>query len=239
MRITLIIIHIIICSVVLSGIIKAQDTRTKFDTWTDIATIYGFSSNFRYDGDYGIRHLLSSRNFTQIYLRPSVRYRFEPWLMVHGGFAWFQSFFTNNENYLEMRPWVGLRILWPRIDGWVVSNYLRFEYRISRFTSESNWNRQVRGRFQVQVTTPDFRIGDIEKFYALFFVEPFQNIDSHGEQFFADRLRINFGFGNRLSNSFRVELNLMFQKGRISTETGSRLNIDDYILRLRMFYVLN
>lgn len=239
MRITSIVLLLIVLVFALPSLVKAQDTRLKFDAWTDIATIYSFSANFRYDGDYGIRHLLSSRNFTQIYLRPSVRYRFEPWLMVHGGFAWFQSFFTNNENYLEMRPWVGLRILWPRIDGWVVSNYLRFEYRISRFENESEWNRQLRGRFQVQVTSPNFSIGDNEKFYALAFIEPFQNIDTSGDQFFADRLRINFGFGNRLTNSFRIELNLMLQKGRISTETGSRLNIDDYILRLRMFYVLN
>ena len=151
MRITSIVLLLIVLVFASPSLVKAQDTRTKFDTWMDIASIYSFSANFRYDGDYGIRHLLSSRNFTQIYLRPSVRYRFEPWLMVHGGFAWFQSFFTNNENYLEMRPWVGLRILWPRIDGWVVSNYLRFEYRISRFENESGWNRQLRGRFQVQV----------------------------------------------------------------------------------------
>ena len=137
-----------------------------------------------------------------------------------------------------MRPWVGIRILWPRIDGWVVSNYLRFEYRISRFENESGWNRQLRGRFQVQVTTPNFRIGDIEKFYALFFLEPFQNIDTFGEQIFADRLRINFGFGNKLTSSFKIELNFMLQNGRIQDE-GGEFNIEDYILRLRMFVVVN
>ena len=238
MRKTSIYLLIIFVGFALLGLVKAQETRTNFDTWMDIATIYGFSANFRYDGDYGIRHLLSSRNFTQIYLRPSVRYRFEPWLMVHGGFAWFQSFFTNKENYLEMRPWVGLRILWPRIGGWVVSNYLRFEYRISRYTGEGSWNRQLRGRFQVQVTTSDFSIADIEKFYALFFVEPFQNIDTFGEQFFADRLRVNFGFGNKLTNSFKIELNFMFQNGRIQEEGGG-FTVDDYIFRLRMFVVVN
>ena len=47
MRITVVSIHIIICTFVLSGLLSAQETGTKFDTWMDIATIYGFSANLR------------------------------------------------------------------------------------------------------------------------------------------------------------------------------------------------
>ena len=238
MQLTSVVLIVCLILFAFTDLTKAQDNRTEFDSWIDIATIYSIGGSFRYDGDYGIRHLLSSREFTQIYLRPSVRYRFSRDLMVHGGFAWFQSFFTNNPNLTELRPWVGIRLLWPRFSGFVVSNYLRFEYRISSLQGEDEWNRQLRGRFQIQITSPDFSIGNTEKFYALFFVEPFQDIDTFGEQIFADRIRYNFGFGNRITNLFRMELNFLLQNGRINDEGGG-FNIDDYILRLRMFWVMN
>ena len=150
MRLTSAALIVYLLLFVLQGFVNAQDRRTEFDTWTDIATIYSFSEKFRYDGDYGIRHLISSRNFSQIYLRPSVRYRFGRVFMVHGGFAWFQSFLTDNPDVTELRPWMGFRFLWPRFSGWVVSNYLRFEYRISKTEAESQWNTQLRGRFQIE-----------------------------------------------------------------------------------------
>ncbi len=67
----------------------------EFHTWTDIATIYNFSDRFRYDGDYGVRGFITDRNWTLIYLRPSVRYRFHPWLRLLGGDALFYNFFED------------------------------------------------------------------------------------------------------------------------------------------------
>jgi len=78
----------------------------------------------------------------------------------------------------------------------------------------------------------------LKNFILSFFLEPFQNIDTFGEQIFADRLRINFGFGNKLTSSFKIELNFMLQNGRIQDEGGGFI-IEDYILRLRMFVVVN
>ena len=45
-----------------------------FQTWSDIATIYKFSENWRYDGDQGIRGVLSDSDFTLLLLK-----RLKPW----------------------------------------------------------------------------------------------------------------------------------------------------------------
>ena len=38
---------------------------------------------------YVSRAALSTPDFTQVYLRPSVRYQALPWLRLHGGLGWF------------------------------------------------------------------------------------------------------------------------------------------------------
>ena len=105
----------------------------EFHTWTDAATIVNFSDDFRYDGDYGIRGLLTDSNWTLVYIRPSVRYRAKPWLMLHGGAALFYNFFRDKEDLPELRPWVGVRFL-TRAGEWSISNYFRVEYRAVRGT---------------------------------------------------------------------------------------------------------
>ena len=98
----------------------------EFHTWTDLATVYHLTDRWRYDGDYGFRGLLTDRNWTAAYVRPSVRYRAAPFLMLHGGVGLFYNFLPGND-LPELRPFVGVRLLGPRFGGFVVSNYLRLE----------------------------------------------------------------------------------------------------------------
>jgi hypothetical protein len=78
---------------------RAQDIEfNSFHTWADIATIKNYSDRFRYDGDYGIRGLLTDRDWTLVYLRPSVRYRAKPWLTLHGCVVLLFCIFTAHLN---------------------------------------------------------------------------------------------------------------------------------------------
>ena len=77
---------------------------SEFHTWTDVATTYNFSDAFRYDGDYGIRGVLTDDDWTLIYLRPSIRYKTHAWLRFHGGMALFYNFFNTLQDLPEFRP---------------------------------------------------------------------------------------------------------------------------------------
>lgn len=174
----------------------SQDSRfTEFHTWSDVTTIYNFSARFRYDGDYGIRGLLTDRNWTQIYFRPSVRYRVRPWLSLHGGAALFYSFFNDVEDLPELRPWVGLRMPWPRIGGFVFSHYFRLELREFFLTGDDEWETVLRGRYQLQVRSPDFDIGAAKRLYVQTSVEVFEDLNSSITNTFGDRFRYNIGIG--------------------------------------------
>ena len=101
-----------------------------FEAWTDITTIYNFADRWCYDGDQGIRGVISGSDFTRLYLRPSVRYQVYPWLFVHGGVRFFRTSFEDDSDTFEVGPWQGLRFIWPRFKGYVFSHYLRLEERM-------------------------------------------------------------------------------------------------------------
>ena len=206
----------------------------EFHTWTDVATIYEFNDRFRYDGDYGVRGLFTDSDWTQLYLRPSVRYQARPWLLLHGGAGLFYSFFSG-EDLPEIRPWVGVRFLGPRPGGWAISNYFRLEYRAFYLKSSNEWDASFRGRWQLQATSPRFRIGSAREFYGLASIEVFQEIGSSIEGTFGDRFRINAGLGRQFTEALRIELDYLFHVIRLPDEGGD-LDLNDHVLRLRFFY---
>ena len=207
----------------------------EFHTWSDLATIYDFTERFRYDGDYGIRGFLTDSNWTLVYLRPSVRYMDRAWLALHGGAALFYNFIDQGEDLPEIRPWVGGRLSGPRPGGFLISNYFRLELRAFHFKEDSKWDTVFRGRWQLQVTSPRFRIGSAEEFYALTSIEPFFHIGSSLPDYFGDRFRYNFGMGKNVNQALRIELNYLFHRIRIEDEDG-RLDADDHVVRVRLFY---
>jgi hypothetical protein len=210
----------------------------EFHTWTDVATIYKFSDTFRYDGDYGIRGLLTDNDWTLIYLRPSVRYGARSWMKLHGGMALFYNFFKSLDDLPELRPWVGVRFVGPSLDGWVISNYLRLEYRAFYLKGEDQWDALLRGRWQIQVTTPRFSIGAAEQFFALASIEPFTGFGESINGILGERIRTNIGMGKKVTPALRVDLNYVFHKVRVS-ESGRDFDLDDHVLRLRFFYTVN
>ena len=221
------------------GSVVAQYTKSSyFETWTDLTTIYNINDRFRYDGQYGVRAWPWPEDFSQIFLRPSVRYEMRPWLRLHGGLGWFHTFFRTTGDADELRPWVGLRLVGPRPGGFLIQNYFRLEFRVFEFQTGGARRTAWRGRWQLQVRSPDFRIGSAERFYVLAFSELFHTFGTEIQGFAAERIRLNLGAGKTLSPRWRMELNALFQKGRV--EQGvTGFDLDEGILRLRLFYSFN
>jgi hypothetical protein len=219
----------------------ARSQHVKFEnfhTWSDITTISRFSDRFRYDGDYGIRGLLTDRNWTLLYVRPSVRYKARSWVLLHGGAALFYNFFNEIEDLPELRPWVGLRFLGPSPRDFVISNYFRLELRAFYLKDNRNWDTELRGRWQLQVTSPDFNIGSVEGFYALTSIEFFADLGSSFVETLGERFRYNLGIGKDVTRDLQVELDYLFHKIRLDDESGS-FETDDNVVRLRLFYHIN
>jgi hypothetical protein len=213
-----------------------------FYTWSDITTIYKLSDNWRYDGDQGIRGVLSNSDFTLLYFRPSVRYRAKPWFTVHGGIRFFKTFFDDNDDTFEFGPWQGLRFTWPKIGDYAFSHYFRLEERmIWQTEGERDFDFNLRGRYQLGVRSPTYDILFKNGTYLMATMELFWNLEDYFFDSFANRIRWDFGAGTKISDAWRVQLHYVLQDGR-AIEEGTFQNpfsSEEHILRLRLFYTFN
>jgi hypothetical protein len=212
-----------------------------FQTWSDIATIYKFADRWRYDGDQGVRGVLSDSDFTLLYFRPSVRYRAKPWFTVHGGIRFFKTFIDDNDDTFEIGPWQGLRFVWPMIGRYAVSHYLRLEERMVWQTEgERDFDFTVRSRYQLGVRSPNYDILFKNGFYLSGSIELFWNLDENFSDNFVNRIRYDIGAGTKVSDTWRVELHYVLQDGKaIEYLFNDPFSSEEHILRLRLFYTFN
>ena len=213
----------------------------EFQTWTDIATIYRFADNWRYDGDQGVRGVLSGNDFDLLYFRPSVRYRFKPWLTAHGGVRFFQTFWDNDKDTFEIGPWQGLRFTWPKLEEYAFTHYFRLEQRmIWQTQGENHYDFQLRSRYQLGFRTEQYDLLLKNGIFLAGSLELFWNLDESFSEDFINRIRYDIGVGSRLSDAWRIQLHCVLQDGRAIDETLlNPFGSDEVILRLRLFYRFN
>jgi hypothetical protein len=209
-----------------------------FESWIDITTIYQFADRWHYDGDQGIRGVISGDGFTLLYLRPSVRYRVYDWFMVHGGVRFFRTDFEDDLDTFEVGPWQGLRFIWPRFKGYAVSHYLRLEERmIWSANGESGFDFTLRSRYQLGFRTPNFDVLFPNGIYLTGSLEVFWDLEDGFGENLLNRIRWDLGAGTNISKNWRVELHGISQDGgEIDLDPFSS---DEKILRVRLFYRFN
>ena len=223
----------VIILILFTGLVNSGNCDD-FQTWSDIATIYRFAEGWRYDGDQGIRGVLSDSDFVLLYFRPSVRYRAAPWFTIHGGIRFFQTWNDDDQDTFEIGPWQGLRFIGPKPGGYAFSHYFRLEERMTWGTEgENDFDFTLRGRYQLGVRSPNFDIVFKNGIYLLGSIEPFWNVET---PLFVNRVRWDAGVGTRVTEDMRVQVHYHLQQGRNSA--SSAFKADEHILRLRLFYTI-
>lgn len=226
----------------MNPIVVYSGADTNFQTWTDIATIYNISDRWQYNGDQGIRGVVSRNDFNIFYVRPSVLYWVKPWFTVHGGIGFFQDVFEDDGNIFELRPWQGLQFVWPEIGGYAISHYLRLEERMFWLTSgESDFDFfTLRSRYQLGVTTPTYNVLFKNGIYLNGTIELFWDIKTSFLDNLVNRIRYDLGVGTKVSDAWWVELHYVLQDGRVLDQIFQNpFDSEEHILRLRLFYHFN
>ena len=112
------------------GDLRARDTTTvDFQFWSDFTLVHHFNETWRYSGDQGIRGLFTNKNWTQIYVRPTVIWRFSPVMDARAGISLFQTCNKDLPNQTEVRFHQETNLKWPYVVGFVFKHILRFEER--------------------------------------------------------------------------------------------------------------
>ena len=134
---------------------------------------------------------------------------------------------------LEFRLIQGFKFDIQTIKLITLTNYIRFEERFQNDFNESGWTAGYRIRYRISTELAwnkhllDFNKGIYIPLNTEFFFN-FKKADR-----FNDLIRIAPGLGYKLKNDWKLELYLIFNETKNSTETNN--SSSDFILRLRVF----
>lgn len=233
-----ILLFTIIVFSLISATVLGQENETDFQTWMDFRTIYDFNEEFTYDGNYGIRGLISDEEWSRYYIHPSLIYYYKINLRLRGGIRFIYTEEYSTVNSFEMRPWQGISLNWPQTSYFTINNYLRMEQRFTTYSDDNKSDFVVRFRYRIQAKTPTITIIAInQRIYFLANYEIFLNIGEAVAEKYINRRRISFGMGLYFSNSWWLELIYVLQGSRRNSEDGFKSN--EHILRLRLRFKLN
>jgi hypothetical protein len=211
-----------------------QIDRSEFETWIDVTTTKRVDDRWHYDGDQGFRTLIGEPHWWQLYVRPSVRYEVRPWFRARGGIGLFYSYLDTPSDLFELRPWLGMKFLWPKPAGFVFGHYFRLEERVFYTTGSGEWDTSLRARYQLALRTPSFDVGGATRFYALAYGEIFENTTGGIRDLFVNKTRIGGAIGKNVRRGSRVELDYMYQSTK--GNAGEDFTLHEHILRIRLFH---
>ena len=186
--------------------------------WSDMALFNEYSQQLDFYGDFGYRIRFGDELlWNRAYVRPGVKYSPVKWLGIRAGVGLFYTKFPSRVDGLELRPWQGVSIGWPKLPRMKFSHYFRLEQRI--FYDTEDWERSsdLRFRYQLSGRFKPNSSKDVKYFYFPAFIEFFASNDDtidNEVDVFANELRTSFGIGYTLNKYWSWQLVLIYQKSR-------------------------
>jgi len=214
--------------VAFSLITYAQDTDLEFQNWFDFNGSFALNESWKAYGDAGYRIIFISEKVHRFYIRPSASLQINKILILHGGIGLFSTF-QNQSTLWEFRPFQGILIKWPVIFSIPLNHYFRFE---ERFFSGNSINTFIfRSRYRLSTAIQFQKSVDGKYLYIPIQLEWFT---SYGKDidFQLNEFRGVIGLGYVIDNSWKVELNTIFQNLSASTDLFS---FNDIIFRFRVY----
>jgi hypothetical protein len=186
--------------------------------WIDFHAHWFYRQNREIYGDGGYRWLPDSSAWQQAYIRPSMRVHHWKRIHLYLGVGFFQSFNRNLPDDLELRPWQGVRVRWPKLGPLTLSNLARLEQRI-RWNTET-WNTRTAMRFRYKLGTriPLRQGRALESFYIPLSAELFADVGKDVETFFGSRSRLAVGVGHIHDETWVFEFHFITQRSRSARE---------------------
>jgi hypothetical protein len=219
-----------------SFIHAAEDIETQL--WGDGNAYYRLNDIWQLHGELGGRTLYAGPDWSRIYIHPSVIYQWQVMLYLRGGIRIIYTDEVASSNAFELRPWQGLRLIWPRTSYLILDHYLRLEERFTFYTESDQSGSAMRLRYRIRAKSPNLRLRAIDQtFYLLTSYEFLFNLGVEIKETFANRNRLTFGLGYFISQSIRTELHYTRHGTRDSRGEGFKTTL--HVFRLRLRYYLN
>ncbi len=220
-----------------SNISAQEQNITTNHLWFDFYNYFPITEKLEYDGDLGFRHAFSEFPWSRIYIRPSLAYRWKKTIRFHGGIKFAYTFQEIFADTFEIRPWLGIKIIWPKIRRIDFQHFLRLEQRFQLNTGGDSWTLQTRLRYKLGTRVPINHPSIIDKtFYVPLWVEFFDYATGDLEERFASKARATIGLGYRFNKRWRLEFEYTLQGSRVARLENFEGTDNLFHLKLRWYH---
>ncbi len=220
----------------LSWVAHGQAPERNFQSWTDLTYRHNATPNLQLGLDLGFRGIVSSVDWSQVYVRPNLNYYFTRIIAVGGGLAYFRTWNLSVADVNELRGYQNVSITWPSFNFMVVKHRIQFEqrkfyYSASNLDYDSDFTTRL--RYRIKLESADIIIAR-QNFYFFANTEWFQTRKGVVEPFI-DNLRLVAGIGHRVNRFFRYEIHYINQSSRVEKDNG--LQVSAHILRVILIFM--
>ena len=214
----------------------AQD-QTNTQLWADYHSHYYQNEQREWYVDGGLRTLADTRDWWQVYVRPSLRFHRQRFFDVHAGVGVFYTENRGFDDIVELRPWQGVKFRWPIFTDIVFSHYFRFEQRLSFVSGSSELALRFRYKLSTRIPIKQaVHYGALDPFFMPISAEIFGDAGPNIEPLFGSRGRLDLGLGYVWNDAWVAELHVIAQSSRSGVD--ERLDTNEYILRLQLKHLL-
>lgn len=198
-----------------SSEINAQVEATTEHLWFDFYNYFPITDSLEYDGDIGFRNAFDEFSWWRVYWRPALAYKWKRSIRFHGGLKFAFDDYEIGADTFELRPYLGIKIIWPRVDRFVFRHFLRAEQRLLLNTESDSWTSQFRLRYKLGLKAPLNNHEMVERtVYILVSAELFGNSEGDLEERFASKRRGTVGVGYLFNQSWGLEFEYTRQGSR-------------------------
>ena len=199
--------------------------------WLDFYSHYTISDKVEYYGDAGYRSIITEKSWNRIYIRPSFRYKIHKKIELHTGVGLFYVFDKYDYNTLEITPWQGVQVNWPRGKRIRFKHMLKIEERFNYITD--TWVSSFELRFRYKMSAK-VKIND--KWFIPGYLEYFLPFSLQGsEEIYQNKGRAGLGIGYNFSSEFKVAFLFNWQTSR--SGINENLKVSDYAYQLKIIKV--
>jgi len=195
--------------------------------WIDFYPHYYFNKKLEYYGDAGYRTIVSERNWSRLYVRPSIKYHLNKTWELHAGIGFFYTFYNKDVDQFEIRPWQGVQLNWPKWEKVGFKNLLRFEERMSFLTEDWILDFEFRLRYKLSGKY-DFH----ERWFVALYGEYFLPVTGEIKELYRNRGRAGIELGYKPAKEWQLSFVLNWQGSRSGPD--EELHSSDYIYQLRV-----
>lgn len=218
----------------------AQDiSGTEKQLWVMAFFNFRLDDKWVYNQDVAYQHSYESPTFTRLLVRSQIGRQFTGAVSLHGGLNLMYKFTTEDNDALELRPWVGIKLRWPYVWRFNFVQYLRFEQRFEHTMNVEDWDNNFRVRYKISSNVPINHESIVDKtFYGMLGYEFFSVSFGDDIRFTtAATHRFELGLGYRQNVKNRYEALIVTLHGL--SEDNDKYTLSSGILFLRYKRYIN